>query len=849
VIGRYKLLAKIGDGGCGVVYLAEQSEPLRRRVALKVIKLGMDTESVIARFEAERQTLALMDHPDIARVYDAGATENGRPYFVMEYVDGVPITRFADEHSLSMAARLELFARVCLALQHAHQKGIIHRDLKPSNVLVTLQDGVPVPKVIDFGIAKATQGRLADELLLTGPEQFIGTPAYMSPEQAERRDLDIDTRSDVYSLGVLLYELVAGRPPFDPKSLQQAGVDEIRRIIREVDPPRPSTRIATLTRADSTTVARLRGSAPPQLTSLLRGDLDWIVMRCLEKNRDRRYETAQELAADVRRHLRREPVVARPPSALYRTRRFVSRHRLACFSILAVVVALVAGTIISVTQAVRARRAERVAEQARADAQRRQEQAEDLLTFMLGDFRTELRARGRVMLVDAVSAKAEAYFAALDPRDLSDVNLTRHAKALTQLGEIRLDQARLTEAATAFASAYQRAALLVTRHPAKADMLYERGVAEYWIGFTERRRGNFPLAREWFLRYRDTTVIFAAAEGKTLRAQTELLAGEHNLAVLDIDRGALAAAQTALLAERALVEKMLAEEPENNQLRFRIADVDSWLGRVAEADGRYADALRQFNGATIRLQDLVTREPTVAKWSLRQAESQYYAAGVAMLLGQREEAAGLLSSAEAALKGLTSKDTQNQQWKVLFLAVQLRQCALHLAERQLDSARTLLGPMRAQLEALAAAEPLSRGYSSRLATAWTLEARLANAAVPGDGLVAAEQAIRMTEQFIKDERADLDVVLDFAQMTLLAGRIQQAGGRVADAQLSWARVVSTLSPRLATGSNDWRILDPLAQAYLLSGNTDAARPLLERLRSFGYHPSDPLAASLLGLPR
>jgi serine/threonine protein kinase len=340
-IGRYKLLQKIGEGGCGVVYMAEQQEPVRRRVALKIIKIGIDTKQVVARFEAERQALAMMDHPNIARVLDAGTTEKGRPYFVMELVRGVPITEFCDQSNLSTRERLGLFVQVCKAIQHAHQKGIIHRDIKPSNILVTLHDGVPVPKVIDFGVAKAIDQPLTEKTVFTCFGQFIGTPAYMSPEQAEMSGLDIDTRSDIYSLGVLLYELLTGMPPFNRKDLLEVGLDEMRRTIREQEPVPPSKRLSTMGEADLTTTAQRRRIEPAKLPGLIRGDLDWIVLKALEKDRTRRYETANGLAADIKRHLDNEPIVAHSPSNLYRFQKAVKRNKVAFAA-----AALVAGSLV-----------------------------------------------------------------------------------------------------------------------------------------------------------------------------------------------------------------------------------------------------------------------------------------------------------------------------------------------------------------------------------------------------------------------------------------------------------------------------------------------------------------------
>ena len=352
-IGRYKLLQKIGEGGCGVVYMAEQQEPVRRRVAFKIIKLGMDTKQVIARFEAERQAIALMDHPNIAKVFDAGATNTGRPYFVMELVRGLQITEFCDQSHLPTEERVKLFTQVCHAIQHAHQKGIIHRDIKPSNVIVTVNDGMPVPKVIDFGIAKAIDQRLTDKTLFTAFEQFIGTPAYMSPEQAGMTSLDIDTRGDIYSLGVLLYELLTGNTPLDTKELLAFGLAETRRIIREQEPPKPSTRLNTLSDADLSTVALRRHTDATKLIHILRGDLDWIVMKCLEKDRARRYETANGLAMDLLRYLKSEPVVARPPTSLYRFQKLVRRNRASLAALSTVMLVLLACVCVSISFLIR----------------------------------------------------------------------------------------------------------------------------------------------------------------------------------------------------------------------------------------------------------------------------------------------------------------------------------------------------------------------------------------------------------------------------------------------------------------------------------------------------------------
>jgi len=410
-IGSYKLLQQIGEGGVGVVFMAEQEAPVRRRVALKVLKPGMDTKSVIARFESERQALALMDHPNIAKVLDAGSTVSGRPYFVMELVRGVHVTEYCTQSRMSTRERLVLFIQICQAIQHAHQKGIIHRDIKPSNILVTLHDGVPVPKVIDFGIAKATEQRLTDKTLFTEFQSFIGTPAYISPEQAEMSGLDIDTRTDIYSLGVLLYELLVGQTPFDAGELCSSGLDGMRRTIREKEPAAPSTRLRMLSEAERTTTAQRQRSEPARLRSVLRGDVDWIVLKALEKDRARRYATANDLALDIRRYLDNEPILARPPSTAYRFRKLVRRNKLVFVGAGAFAAALVLGLVLATWQFI-----EKSVAYSRA-VKAEQEEAR---------LRQEAEGARQLAETQALVAQGQAYAA--------DMNLAQQALAANNLG-------------------------------------------------------------------------------------------------------------------------------------------------------------------------------------------------------------------------------------------------------------------------------------------------------------------------------------------------------------------------------------------------------------------------------
>ena len=831
LIGRYKLLQKLGEGGCGVVWMADQEEPVRRRVALKIIKLGMDTKEVIARFEAERQALAMLDHTNIARIYDAGATDTGRPFFVMELVRGIKITDFCDQYNLSTAQRLELFTQVCNAVQHAHQKGIIHRDLKPSNILVTLHDGVPIPKVIDFGIAKATEGRLTDRTLFTAFEQFIGTPAYMSPEQAELSGIDIDTRSDIYSLGVLLYELLTGRPPFDPKTLLQAGLDEIRRIIREVEPPSPSTNLSTLGAADRTQVARLRGTDPVKLSLLLRGDLDWIVMRCLEKNRTRRYETPNALAADIARHLHNEPVVARPPSAMYRFSRLVRRNRLAFSAVVAVSFALVVGMTISTWQAVRARRAERQADVERARAQ-------DLLKFMLGDLYTQLDKVGRLDVLESVADKATAYFDSLTPGVSSDTTNFSKARAQRLLGGIRMYQARYAEAAVAFASAYERASELTALHPSDGDMLYERGQAEFGMGYVDLKRADLPASTDWFTRYSGTCQALVALDPSKPEWRQELADSQQNLAVVYEARGELGIALNDLTGAATTLDGMIASDPTNLQLRLAESRARARIGEIAERQGDFGEALRQYTKQAADIQSIAESDPKTARWRQFQAMALLYVTNIEEITGHEDVAGQSLDHAQKLLAELVALDAKNAQWKSAWLLARIY--SVGLAERRGDhrEASRTLETLLPQIQAVAASEPKDAMFSWLLFHAWNMKARVDFSMGSAEAAQAASRAVERGERLLLSDGGDAANVGECAGAYVIAGKIASASGDAKLAARDWHRSSEILAP-LLKGTRDWRILYPKAQVAILLGRRDEARVLVEQLNLLGFVPIDP----------
>jgi eukaryotic-like serine/threonine-protein kinase len=669
-IGRYKLLEQIGEGGFGIVYMAEQQQPVRRKVALKIIKPGMDTRQVIARFEAERQALAIMDHPNIARVLDAGATESGRPYFVMELVKGRPITEFCDQHQLPPRERLELFVQVCHAVQHAHQKGIIHRDIKPSNVLVSVHDTTPVVKVIDFGVAKALGQDLTEKTLFTAFAQLVGTPLYMSPEQAGHSSLDVDTRSDIYSLGVLLYELLTGTTPFDKERFKQAAQDEIRRIIREEEPPKPSTRLSE-SKDTLASISAQRHTEPAKLTKLVRGELDWIVMKALEKERARRYETASAFAADVERYLADEPIQACPPSARYRLRKFVRRHKGPMLAASLIVLSLIAGVIGTTWGLIRAEQERLVVEgqrnelvernQALRAAHERErllnERARQAIETVTSETAIDQLTRQSELRPDQkefLDKMIQYYADSSQEGAVTEQDRTRQARAYYRMGRMNQILGRLQDTENAYRRAVTLGRQLIADFPGKPE--YRQELVESYNGLGSVFRAT-ERPKESESAYGEALAILKqlAADCPTRHEFRQALAGFHNnLGNLFAETGRPKEAEDAHAEALAIRKQLAADFPTGRNILRALAMSHSNLGWIFKSTNRLEKAEAAFRDAVALQRRHLAKYPNQPEFRLELAKYLFHLGNVLRDTGRSNDAEAARAEAVVIFKQLVA---------------------------------------------------------------------------------------------------------------------------------------------------------------------------------------------------
>jgi serine/threonine protein kinase/tetratricopeptide (TPR) repeat protein len=849
-IGPYKLLQLLGEGGMGAVYMAEQEEPVKRRVALKIIKVGSDSAHVLARFEAERQALAMMDHPNIARVLDAGTIgsepralasgspspvanapgSEGRPYFVMELVKGIPITKYCDQEHLTPKERLDLFIPVCHAVQHAHQKGIIHRDIKPSNVLIALYDGKAVPKVIDFGVAKATAQKLTERTMFTEVGQIVGTLEYMAPEQAELNNLDIDTRADIYSLGVLLYELLTGSPPFTAKQLRSVAFTEMLRMIRESEPPKPSTKISSSEELPS--IAAKRKLEPAKLAKLVRGDLDWIVMKCLEKDRGRRYETANGVAMDVQRYLADEPVLASPPSASYRIRKFVRKHRgpvLAAGIIVALLAAAIVGTGIGLVQAKHAEEralasadAERQAKDnetlERQKAEAAQQQAMDALRATTDEVVEKLIGAKPVLgptekeFLESQLKRWQTFAA-----QQGEGELGRHVRAegVSRVAYLRANLGQKDEAGAGFQEAIAAYGQLAADFPAVPQYRHELATSHNSLGVLLAdlgKRAEAEAAHRQALAIQDRL----AADYPAVPQYRQRLAGSHNnLGNLLADLGKRAEAEAAFRQALTIQDKLAADFPAVPRYRQNLATSHNNLGVLLAGLGKPPEAETAYRLALAIQEKLAAEYPAAPQYRQELAGSHNNLGNLLAGLGKRPEAERAYRQALAIKEKLAVEYPTVPEYRKDLAISHLNLGSLLAGLGKSAEAEAAYRQALAIQDKLAAEYPVVPRYRQELATSYyNLGVLLAGLGKRPEAEAAYRQALAILEKLATDFRNVSAYPIDLGRSQLNFGELLRTNNQPEQA-LSWyTRAMATLEEVLRQVKVDVTAQQFLRNSYL-----------------------------------
>ena len=818
-IGPYRIVSLLGRGGMGAVYLAEQTEPVRREVAIKLLTTGIDSEIFAARFDAERQTLALMQHPNITNVYDAGVSDNGLPYFVMERVTGTTLLEYCDARRLGVKARIDLFRQICHAVQHAHEKGIVHRDLKPSNVIVTETDTMPVCKVIDFGIAKTIGTDAAAKLTMTGIS--LGTPAYMSPEQA-RGDADVDTRADVYSLGVTLYELLAGVLPFESKSSFAMIM-----ATQHGDAAAPSQRFAALPAAEQASIAERRGTNAETLRRELREDLDWIILKSIERERELRYHSANELEADLARHFANQPVSVGPPSGAYRARKFVRRHKLAVAFSGAIAVLLIGFSVSVAVQAQRIATANKT-------VVRRQGQAEELIGFMLGDLRSRLTAVGRLDLLDEVNKKAMDYFAAVPEGDLSNEELFRRSQFLTQLGEVRYNQGKTDTAFTAFKQSLALAASLARRDSMNGAWQLALGASHYWVGFIHYVRNELDSAMAHFQEYSRITERLVALAPDSLNYRYELAQATSNLGSTREAMGDLPGALKAFQRAVSVEEELVRRDSNNLEWRRTLGNGYNTVGVTQRKLGDLPGSEKSHGAELAVKQAIAARDTANRTYREMVALAQSFVGDMLSLRGRPEEAIAPLTASRATYAALAAFDTANPERRRL-LAIADRSLGFAALER--GDASTALSHGDASLaamEKLAQSAPTSRSYQYMLARALALvgSAQLALGRT-GPAEASLRRAIGIVDPALSKRPTDLNLRVAAADTRIELGDAFARAGRSSEARSTWTEALAAIDSVARTRKlTDHRAVQ--AAILMRLDRLDEARPIVVDLVQRGY---------------